>query len=68
MNCTNCDLPLTDGPPQTCPRCFTVNPEQFKREQEEREKPRRRPRRSRKGRRAPESPPASEPGTDTEQE
>jgi len=27
MLCTNCSLPLASGPPQTCPRCYTVNRE-----------------------------------------
>ena len=27
MRCSNCDLPLPSGPPQTCPRCFTVHRE-----------------------------------------
>jgi hypothetical protein len=66
MNCPNCDLPLADGPPQTCPRCYaTVDAAAAP---QPAVKPRRRRKKSRKGRQTPESPPASEPGTETEQD
>jgi len=59
MNCPNCDLPLADGPPQTCPRCYAVA---------EPEKPKPRRAKRRRGRRINESTPASEPGIEIDEQ